>query len=245
MTATNAAAEYQAFRAFLAKACGILLGDNKQYLVASRLKKLMAEAQIDSLAVLVTRLQQTSNRRLKEAVVDAMTTNETLWFRDTHPFTVLKERLLPELKDNRGPIKVWSAACSSGQEPYSISMMADEFVKANPGSLRQGLNISATDLSSPMLECCRQAAAEEPEQWLIVAADVSCHPALIEPLALALRTLGDLLPAKASAILVHEKREAAVDEALLVALDKAGLVSERCTENVPDQLQLMYMTLKE
>jgi chemotaxis protein methyltransferase CheR len=157
VTAANAAAEYQAFRAFLAKACGILLGDNKQYLVASRLKKLMAEAQIDSLAVLVTRLQQTSNRRLKEAVVDAMTTNETLWFRDTHPFTVLKERLLPELKDNRGPIKVWSAACSSGQEPYSISMMADEFVKANPGSLRQGLNISATDLSSTMLECCRQA----------------------------------------------------------------------------------------
>ena len=96
-----------------------------------------------------------------------------------------------------------------------------------------------------IIECCSQAAAEEPEQWLIVAADVSCHPALIEPLALALRTLGDLLPAKASAILVHEKREAAVDEALLVALDKAGLVYKRCTENAPDQLQLMYMTLKE
>jgi chemotaxis protein methyltransferase CheR len=157
MSANPEAVEYQAFRAFLAKACGILLGDNKQYLVASRLKKLMAEHDIDNLSVLVTRLKQVSDRRLKEAVVDAMTTNETLWFRDTHPFTVLTERLLPALSENRGPIKIWSAACSSGQEPYSISMMADEFVKSNPGKLRQGLDIVATDLSGTMLECCRQA----------------------------------------------------------------------------------------
>jgi len=157
VSANTPATEYEAFRDFLAKACGILLGDNKQYLVASRLKKLMATHEIDSLKVLVVRMQQVSNRRLKEAVVDAMTTNETLWFRDTHPFTILKDRLLPELKASRGPVKVWSAACSSGQEPYSISMMTEEFIKANPGSLRQGLDIVGTDLSSTMLECCKLA----------------------------------------------------------------------------------------
>ena len=157
MIAKTAAGEYEAFRDFLAKACGILLGDNKQYLVTSRLKRLMANHQIDSLTVLVARLQQLSNRALKEEVIDAMTTNETLWFRDTHPFAILKDRLLPELKSSRGPIKVWSAACSSGQEPYSISMMTEEFIKANPGTLRQGLDIVATDLSATMLECCKLA----------------------------------------------------------------------------------------
>ena len=151
----NSLEDYKVFRDFLEDACGIILGDNKQYLVSSRLSKLMAEKKIDSLSELVKCIKQLSHRGLKEAVVDAMTTNETLWFRDSHPFTIFKERLLPELnKKNRGAVRVWSAACSSGQEPYSLSMLVDECV----GTMgRVPVEIIATDVSRSMLEQCRKA----------------------------------------------------------------------------------------
>lgn len=157
MNTKNSVVEYEQFREFLAEACGIVLGDNKQYLVASRLSKLLASNNIDNLSQLIVKLKQVSNRRLKEAVVDAMTTNETLWFRDTHPFNILKEKLLPELKDTKRPVRIWSAACSSGQEPYSISMMVEEAVKSNREITRQNVDIIATDLSGTMLSYCKDA----------------------------------------------------------------------------------------
>jgi chemotaxis protein methyltransferase CheR len=149
---------YEEFRAFLEKACGIVLGDNKQYLVSSRLSRLMAEHGIPDLQTLTQRMQLISQRPLREAVIDAMTTNETLWFRDIHPFTILRERLLPELqKTAKAPVRIWSAACSSGQEPYSISMCVEEYRMANLGVLRQPVEIVATDLSRSMLELCKTA----------------------------------------------------------------------------------------
>jgi chemotaxis protein methyltransferase CheR len=149
---------YEEFRAFLEKACGIVLGDNKQYLVSSRLSRLMADHEIPDLQTLTQRMQLMSQRPLREAVIDAMTTNETLWFRDIHPYTILRERLLPELqKTARAPLRVWSAACSSGQEPYSISMCVEEYRMANLGMLRQPVEIVATDLSRSMLELCKAA----------------------------------------------------------------------------------------
>ncbi|MGK0500016.1 MAG: chemotaxis protein methyltransferase CheR [Oceanicoccus sp.] len=154
----SAPADYHFFRQFLEQACGILLGDNKQYLVASRLNKLMAKEGINDLNELVNRMQTLSNRRLKQAVVDAMTTNETLWFRDTHPFTIFKNRLLPELQETaKGRLRIWSAACSSGQEPYSLSMMVDEYRMSKMGALKSQVEIIATDLSSTMLEHCKTA----------------------------------------------------------------------------------------
>lgn len=153
---------YEEFRSFLEKACGIVLGDNKQYLVSSRLNKLMADNSIADLQALTARMQLISQRALREAVIDAMTTNETLWFRDAHPYTILRERLLPELqKTARGPLRIWSAACSSGQEPYSISMCVDEYRMSNLGVLRQPVEIVATDLSRSMLEACRNAEYDQ------------------------------------------------------------------------------------
>jgi chemotaxis protein methyltransferase CheR len=149
-----ASAHYEEFRAFLEKACGIVLGDNKQYLVVSRLSSLLVEYKIDNLPELIRRMQQVTQRALREAVVDAMTTNETLWFRDVHPFNILRDRLLPELqRSGVGPIRIWSAACSSGQEPYSISITAEECRAAGGGS--RPVDIVATDLSRQMLEACR------------------------------------------------------------------------------------------
>lgn len=149
--------DFEQFRIFLEKACGIVLGANKQYLVSSRLNKLMEQNSIKTLGELVQRMQSMPRGGLREQVVDAMTTNETLWFRDTYPFEVLKSRVYPELlKANpAGRLRIWSAASSSGQEPYSLSMATDEFERSNLGQLKGGVQIVATDLSSAMLQACK------------------------------------------------------------------------------------------
>lgn len=151
--------DFQQFREFLEKACGIVLGDNKQYLVASRLNRLLEQEQIKSLGELVKRIQAQPRSGLREAVVDAMTTNETLWFRDVYPFEVMKSRLIPEFaKANPGQrLRIWSAACSSGQEPYSLSMTIDEFERSSLGQLRGGAQIVATDLSGSILTAAKSA----------------------------------------------------------------------------------------
>ncbi|TWX54147.1 CheR family methyltransferase [Colwellia hornerae] len=146
---------YHQFRVFLEKQCGIVLGENKQYLVKSRLAPLMAKFDVATLGDLVTRTLSPIERQLRAAVIDAMTTNETLWFRDEYPFELLKKRLLPEFKNQRTPLKIWSAASSSGQEPYSIAMAVQEFKQSNPGAFSGGVQIIGTDISNTMLEHCK------------------------------------------------------------------------------------------
>jgi chemotaxis protein methyltransferase CheR len=118
-------ADYLSFQQFLQKACGIQLGPGKEYLVSSRLGSLLKELKLNSLGELLKRLNSPANTQLKTRVIDAMTTNETFWFRDIGHYILLKETILPDLNKQRsgGPIRVWSAACSSGQEPYNISMI--------------------------------------------------------------------------------------------------------------------------
>ncbi|MGV8843768.1 MAG: protein-glutamate O-methyltransferase CheR [Pseudomonas sp.] len=154
--------DFDEFRIFLEKACGILLGSNKQYLVSSRLNKMLEQQGIKSLGELVQRMQAQPRSGLREQVVDAMTTNETLWFRDGYPFELLKNKVLPEmLKAAPGQkLRIWSAACSSGQEPYSLSMAIDEFERSNFGQLRAGLQIVATELSPSMLSNCKSGEYE-------------------------------------------------------------------------------------
>lgn len=156
---TVADPDFNLFRDYLERTCGIVLGDNKQYLVTSRLGRLLEQRGIGSLGELVRQVQQQPHSGLRELVVDAMTTNETLWFRDGYPFEVLKSRLIPEfLRNQPGQrLRMWSAACSSGQEPYSLSMAVDEFERANPGQLRGGAQIVATEISASMLNSARAA----------------------------------------------------------------------------------------
>jgi chemotaxis protein methyltransferase CheR len=154
--------EYEAFKSFLQDACGILLGENKQYLVKSRLRRILEDNRMDSLGDLLERLRRPGRSPLKEQVIDAMTTNETLWFRDNHPFHILSNRLLPELAERKGtpPVRFWSAACSTGQEPYSIGMAVDEFRRQKPGKLRNDVKITATDISKSVLEVARRGEYE-------------------------------------------------------------------------------------
>jgi chemotaxis protein methyltransferase CheR len=154
--------EYEAFKNFLQDASGILLGDNKQYLVKSRLRRLLEDNGLESLSDLMTRLQRPGSAQLKETVIDAMTTNETLWFRDTHPFRILSEKLLPELaaRNSTQPLRIWSAACSTGQEPYSIAMIIEEYKRFQPGRLKSDVRIVATDISRPVLDTAKRGEYE-------------------------------------------------------------------------------------
>jgi chemotaxis protein methyltransferase CheR len=145
---------YREFCRFLEAQCGIVLGDSKQYLVRSRLSPLVNKFGSASLDALLKEVITGRNRELRLAAVDAMTTNETLWFRDGYPYTVLAERILPELAERKRPIKIWSAASSSGQEPYSMAMTVSEIQAKRPGFL-PNVSIIGTDISSSMLEQCK------------------------------------------------------------------------------------------
>jgi len=152
-------ADYQTFCAFLEESCGIVLGGNKHYLINSRLKKLLHENDVSSVGALLGKVKV--DNRLRARVIDAMTTNETYWFRDSHPFLGLKDQLFPELtaKNIKRP-RVWSAASSTGQEAYTISMMADDYINGQRGGFSD-VEIVATDISSSVLEAARKAEYDE------------------------------------------------------------------------------------
>ena len=150
------AEEYESLRNYLEKACGIELGENEHYLVANRLDHLLQELSLESVKDLIDKLNNESDDIMQSRFIDAMTTNETSWFRDGYPFEVLKQVILPEaVKKKTREIRIWSAACSSGQEPYSISIAIQEFLREHPGSLTFS-QVIATEISSSMLQSARE-----------------------------------------------------------------------------------------
>jgi chemotaxis protein methyltransferase CheR len=151
-------ADYAQFKTFLEDACGILLGDNKQYLIVSRLTKLLRQENIESVTELLNILKRGYPRHIQGAVIDAMTTNETSWFRDRTPFEALTKEVFPELEQRlTGPCRIWSSACSSGQEPYTISISIEEYCKRSLNSRLRNTQIMATDISPTVLEEAKQA----------------------------------------------------------------------------------------
>jgi len=152
------AQEFSQFAQFLQDACGISLGPNKQYLVSTRINRILAENSICSLSELLVRLAEPGNLALRKQIIDAMTTNETYWFRDAYPFEYLKDVAIPQLLKSKchGEIRIWCAACSTGQEPYSLSMIIEEFKQRNLGYLPVPIKILATDLSGTVLETAKK-----------------------------------------------------------------------------------------
>ncbi len=134
----------------------IQLEKGKEYLVESRLAPLARSAGAPNVDAYVRTLR--ANTGLHDAVVEALTTNETSWFRDITPFNMLRNHVIPDLR-NQGKrrLKVWSAACSSGQEPYSIAMT----VKDHHPDV--DLAITATDLSEEVLGKARAGAYSQLE----------------------------------------------------------------------------------
>ncbi len=132
---------------------GICLDETKGYLIETRLKNILVESGANSWGELYSKAKADSSRVLEKKIIDAITTNETLFFRDTSPFELLQHKILPDLIDRRAGngnrqspvnIRIWSAACSTGQEIYSISMVLRELL----GDFsKYRLKLFATDIS--------------------------------------------------------------------------------------------------
>lgn len=141
----------------------IVLDKGKDYLVESRLVPVALECGFDTLEKLVAELRKSNSQSLVKKVVEAMTTNETSFYRDLHPFQALKATVLPELIERRGKertLSIWSNACSSGQELYSIAML----IKENFSELASWkLKLIGTDLSSKILERAKSGVFNQTE----------------------------------------------------------------------------------
>jgi chemotaxis protein methyltransferase CheR len=135
----------------------IVIGPGKEYLVESRLLPLAREAGLSDVGALVARLQGSHNDVLRRQIVEAMTTNETSFFRDRDPFNALSQAIVPELcklRRSSHRLTFWSAACSTGQEPYSIAMaLLDHPLIAADWQV----DVLATDINGDVLERARRA----------------------------------------------------------------------------------------
>ncbi len=130
----------------------IVLGPGKEYLVENRLLPLAREVGCSDVVALIARLNGGSDDRLRRQIVEAMTTNETSFFRDRDPFNALSQIVLPDLCRKRTVthrLSIWSAACSSGQEPYSIAMsVLDHPLITSDWTV----DVLATDINEEMIE---------------------------------------------------------------------------------------------
>jgi chemotaxis protein methyltransferase CheR len=132
----------------------IVLAPGKEYLVEARLLPVARQLGLVDVVQLVDTVRTRPSPDSTRRIVEALTTNETSWFRDGDPFTALTSTVLPALLAARGPherLQIWSAACASGQEPYSIAILLEDALP-NAG---QRVSITATDLSREMVERTR------------------------------------------------------------------------------------------
>jgi chemotaxis protein methyltransferase CheR len=137
--------------------------DGREYLIEARLRDVCIEQEISGISDLVAELRSNPGCRLQTLVVEAMTTNETLFFRDVKPFETLKMQLIPALMESRKvnrTIRIWCAGCSTGQEPYSIAMTLHD---AFPELRDWTVSILATDISKEMVERASQGTFNQYE----------------------------------------------------------------------------------
>ena len=155
-------AEFRLFTEFLRARCGLHFDESTRFLVEKRLARLAEDTDAGSISSFLYRLRHGPQSEEEfSRVVDLLTTNETYFFRERSQLTALIEEIVPDLLVARGamqgPVKIWSAGCSSGEEPYSIVMMALE------AGLRPGrdLRIYASDISRAVLSKARRGVYRE------------------------------------------------------------------------------------
>jgi chemotaxis protein methyltransferase CheR len=146
---TLSAQEFAYVSDLVRRSSAIVLESGKEYLVEARLLPLARQAGLPSVSEYVHRAQHRPEPDMHAKIVDALTTNETSWFRDGEPFQALSSTVLPDLMPTRSAnrsLRIWSAACSSGQEPYTLAMLLQDFLPAG-----WSYEIMATDISQEML----------------------------------------------------------------------------------------------
>lgn len=154
--ATITDGDFDFLRELLLTRSGLALSREKRYLVESRLSPVCRQRSLASFNELVTVLRTGRDSELERLVIEAMTTNETLFFRDRAPFDVFKQTLLPHLmeqKAGKGRLRIWCAAASTGQEPYSLAMILDEM---GPSLNGWRIEILATDIADSVIHRAKQ-----------------------------------------------------------------------------------------
>jgi chemotaxis protein methyltransferase CheR len=149
-------ADFDYVRKLVRDSAAISLDDTKQYLVQSRLEPLAVKVCGGSMEELLRQLRAQPRGELHTRVVEAMTTNETYFFRDNSPFEALRKAVLPAVikrAESSKVLTIWSAACSSGQEAYSVAMMLDTYFPTLAG---WSIQIVGTDFSSAMVKRAQQ-----------------------------------------------------------------------------------------
>ncbi len=143
--------ELQLLAKWIKDISGIVLDEKKAYLIENRFTNLLTELKCESYEELYRKAR--ANRRLEQKVIDAITTNETLFFRDNSPFELLKNKIIPDLIDKRSSkssglfairIRIWSAGCSTGQEIYSIAIVLKELLG---DTSKYNIRLLGTDIS--------------------------------------------------------------------------------------------------
>ncbi len=147
--------DFDYLKSLLKERSGLILSDDKGYLIESRLGPIVKKASLEDITALVAELKKAGSEDLRSQVTEAMTTNESFFFRDKLPFNHFKEAMIPHMLETRKikrSFRLWCAASSTGQEPYSLAItlqeMADQIQNWRP-------EIVATDLSSEVLEKAR------------------------------------------------------------------------------------------
>jgi chemotaxis protein methyltransferase CheR len=158
-----AAAQYSFLRDLLRKRTGVVIDDSKQYLVVARLLPIVRQRKIPSIETLIDRVRLGTDPTLERDVLSAMMTHETSFFRDRNPFETLR-RIITDLVARRATerqLVFWSAACSTGQEPFSIAMLLNEHFRDLLPTWR--IRILATDFSEQVIGQAREGVFSELE----------------------------------------------------------------------------------
>lgn len=139
--------DFEYISALLKERSGLSLSKGKEYLLQSRLQPIARSHGMETVDALIAKMRTRNDARLVHEVTQAMTTNETMFFRDNKPFEILKNAILPNVVQEKSgadkTIRIWSAACSAGQEPYSLAICLEEELRKYPD---YSYDILATDL---------------------------------------------------------------------------------------------------
>lgn len=144
--------DFELIAKILKERSGLVLSSDKAYLLESRLNPVARTHNLDSIDALVAKVRAGNDSKLLVDITEAMTTNESFFFRDQKPFDQFRDLVLPYMLDHRAQekrLRIWCAAASSGQEPYSLAMILREHASRMPG---WKVEIFATDISHEILE---------------------------------------------------------------------------------------------
>ncbi len=148
--------DFDIYKDLLKEKSGLVLTPDKLYLIESRLNPITKKWGYENLAAMTNILRAVPPKELVNDIIEAMTTNETSFFRDNKPFDIFKDTVLPYFKNKNGAnknLRIWCAAASSGQEPYSIAMILKEESAKLPG---WRFSITATDISHEILDQAKE-----------------------------------------------------------------------------------------